>query len=247
MEETDQFLLERYVKHGDGEAITKICRRYANLVYSTCRRVLGNDAQAADAAQETFLQLLKNADKIKGSLGAWLHLVATRRSLDLVRQNTSRRQRESAYVTDAGGAQDSSWGEATTQVDLALQEIPDPLRELMVLYFIERKSMTQIAAAQGVSQPTVSRRIAEGLELLRSRLSDRGFAMGVVPLQGMLLGTHCPAPVEVLNAVSDIAMQGTVSCGAAGTISGMGFKALSASLGVVLLVSTAWMVKEKSS
>jgi RNA polymerase sigma factor (sigma-70 family) len=101
MEESDRVLLQRLVHQGDTEAFAAIMSQYAGMVYSTGLRVLGNDAQAADVTQETFFDFLKSARHLTGSLGSWLHQVATRRAIDLIRQNASRRQREHAYATDA--------------------------------------------------------------------------------------------------------------------------------------------------
>ena len=62
--------------------------RYADMVYPTCRRILREEALAAGAVQETFFQLAKNGEKIKGSMVSWLHKVATRRGVDLIRRAT---------------------------------------------------------------------------------------------------------------------------------------------------------------
>ena len=56
MTETDTILVQRMVSQGDAEAFSVIMRRYAGMVYGTCLRVLGNDAQAADVVQETIFQ-----------------------------------------------------------------------------------------------------------------------------------------------------------------------------------------------
>ena len=198
-------LVHRFVRNEDGEAFSILMHRYADMVYSTCRRVLGDDGQASDAVQETFFDFLKNADRVTGSLGSWLHRVATRRAVDLIRSNASRRHREQRYALDSE-CRNSTWAEVETQVDEAMEALPDSLREVLVLHFLERKSMTQIAAAKGLSQPTISRRIAEGLEELRRRLGGRGVPLGVVPLQGILLHTAQAAPENLLRALGKIGL-----------------------------------------
>src|SRR5437868_14749364 len=116
--ESDKALVRRFVRHRDGEAFSALMDRYADMVYTTSWRVLGDETLAADAVQETFFHLVKNADRITGSLGSWLHRVATRRSVDLIRQNVSRRNREETYAIEAS-ASENSWTEVEPDVDEA--------------------------------------------------------------------------------------------------------------------------------
>ena len=79
-------LLQRFIRHNDGRAFAELTRRYGDMVYAVCLRILGDHARAADATQETFLQLLRSAKAVTGSLGAWLHRVALTKSIDLARR-----------------------------------------------------------------------------------------------------------------------------------------------------------------
>src|SRR5579875_930684 len=73
----------------DESAMEEIFRRYSGPVYSVALRVLHDAGQAEDVLQEVFLQLWRNPSafvKDRGSLGAWLVVVARNRSIDLVRR-----------------------------------------------------------------------------------------------------------------------------------------------------------------
>ena len=61
-------------------AFAELVARHAAMVYGTCRRVLGNAADAEEVAQECFLQLISARIRIRDSLGPWLHTVAQRRA-----------------------------------------------------------------------------------------------------------------------------------------------------------------------
>jgi RNA polymerase sigma-70 factor (ECF subfamily) len=204
-EESDGALVRRFAHERDGEAFSIIMGRYADMVYSPCRRILGNEAQAADTVQETFFQLVKNADRIRGSLGGWLHRVATRRAIDLVRQNASRRNREQAYALEAD-CQGSTWAELEPVVDAALEELPDDLREILLDHLLQGKSTIQIAAARGVSQPTISRRMTEALEQLRHKMRDRGILAGLVPLQTVLRHSNHAAAEALTSGLGKVAL-----------------------------------------
>jgi RNA polymerase sigma factor (sigma-70 family) len=203
--DSDRALVRRFARHHDGEAFSILMNRYADMVYTTCWRMLGNEALAADAMQETFFHLVKNADRITGSLGSWLHKVATRRSVDFIRQNVARRNREESYALD-GDSRENSWSEVHPVVDEALEELPEDLREVLLLHFMQGCSTIQIAAEKGVSQPTISRRLAEGLTLLRTSLRKRGIHAGVVPLQAVLLHSNYVAPEVVRASLGKIAL-----------------------------------------
>ena len=96
MLKSEAILLQRFLKNKDSQAFSQIVKRYEGLVYSASLRVLNNQAKAADATQDTFLQLLRHANKITGSLAGWLHRVATRKAVDIARKDsrTSKSQTE---------------------------------------------------------------------------------------------------------------------------------------------------------
>ena len=108
MAESESALLQRFVGTGDTEAFAQIVRRYAGLVYGTCLRILADADRAADATQETFFQLMKKAGEVRGSLGGWLHRVATGKAVDLIRSDSARRQWEQAYLDDKSN-HDQTW------------------------------------------------------------------------------------------------------------------------------------------
>lgn len=205
MEATDNLLMQRFLGRGDSEALATIMDRYADMVYSTCRRVLGDESQAADVVQETFFQFVKHAHRITGSLGSWLHQVATHRAVDLVRQNASRRRREEAYAAGVSREPDT-WETVEPQVDEALEDMPHELREVLVRHYLQRQSMTEIAADNGVSQSTISRRIAAGLELLREKLRARDVVLGASVLGAMLAASAQAAPAPVLHGLGKVVL-----------------------------------------
>ena len=64
-------------------------------------------------------------------MGGWLHRVATRRAVDLVRRDSARRQRERAFAADAVWETDV-WAEVSPLVDEAMNEIEPDQRELLL-------------------------------------------------------------------------------------------------------------------
>jgi RNA polymerase sigma-70 factor (ECF subfamily) len=160
-------------------------RRYVQLVYSTSWRVLKDEADARDVTQETFFELTRRAGRISGSLGCWLHRVATQKSTDLIRRRVHRRRREEVYARTRPAAV-RSWQDLSGHVDQALERLDESTRSLLLDHFIVGETTSRIAQEQGISQATVSRRISAGLEQLRGVLRREGLLVATATLGTML-------------------------------------------------------------
>ena len=203
--ESERILLNRLISDRDPDAFSIIMHRFIGLVYGTCRRVLRNETLAQDAAQETFLDLMKHSHSVRGSLGCWLHQVAFRRAVDLLRQNDARRKREESYATTALNYS-SPWSEIEPLVDEVLAELPDEQRSIVTRHFLEGQTMMQIASVMGISQPSVSRRITAALETMRLKLRSRGVLIGLFTLAKIMPNALEAAPTTLLKTCGKIAL-----------------------------------------
>ena len=231
MLESENILLRRFVAAGDAEAFSEIVRRHAGLVYGACIRVLEDNDKAADAVQDTFLQLLHNADRITGSVPNWLHRVATRRAIDAIRRDSARRRREKQYAVDKP-QEVASWQELSRHIDEGLDQLDDQTREILIEHFFQGRTTTDIADGHGLSQATISRRIESGVAMLRQGLRKRGIIVAVASLAS-LLGENAveAAPSLVIKELGKIALVGGKAAAAgagiktAGVLAGIGVKA----------------------
>ena len=75
----DSVLLRRFAETGDDSCFSQLLLRHRRLVWGVCSRVLSNPADIEDAFQITWLSLLKNAERVRGTdCGPWLYRVAMR-------------------------------------------------------------------------------------------------------------------------------------------------------------------------
>ena len=223
MAETEAGLLRRFTGSGDAEAFAEIIRRHAGLVYGAALRILADVDRASDVAQETFLQLTKDAGSVTGSLPGWLHRVATHKAIDQMRREASRRHREKEYVAREERPREvAEWKEISPYVDIGLRELAPEFRDVLILHFLEGRTTREIAAAQNTSQATVSRRIGSGVEQLRAKLRRRGVLVAIGALSA-LLGDNAvqAAPLPLLTELGKMAMVGGAAAGTAGAGSGL--------------------------
>ncbi len=174
---TDSEALMRYVQRRDPDAFRVMVERYQRLVYATCARRLRDPADAEDACQETFLKLARKAGQVRSNVAAWLHRAATTTCLDMIRADARRRRHELRSARPATSAQgDLDAQTLTAHVDEALGELDEATRQLLIERFLMDQKQNELAAARGLSEATVSRRVQGGLERLRGILKDKGVA-----------------------------------------------------------------------
>src|ERR1700732_1816372 len=102
MEQTEAAAIDR-AKAGDGEAFRVLVDRHSRSVFRLAFRMTGNEQDAEDLVQETFLRAYRQIARFEGRAGlsTWLYRIAANCSLDLIRAR-KRRQEQQAPV-DAEG------------------------------------------------------------------------------------------------------------------------------------------------
>lgn len=228
MAETEAVLLRRFARTGDAEAFAEIIGRHAGLVYGAALRILADVDRAADVAQETFLQLMRDAEKVTGSLPGWLHRVATHKAIDQMRRDASRQHREAQYSAKQP-REATEWRHLSRYVDEGLNELDTETRDILVTHFLQGRTTRQIAIVHGISQATVSRRIDAGVMTLRGILRRRGIIVAGGALVA-LLGENAvqAAPAALTAELGKMALLGgpAVAASAAGTTGASGAQAV---------------------
>src|SRR5581483_6458615 len=166
----DQELLRRFIHHKDEAAFAAIVRRHGPLVRDACRRLLGQDSDADDAFQATFLVLLRKAHAIRKrqSLGSWLYGVAFRIAAQAKRERARRergdRVTKERCADDPG--KEAAWRELCALLDAEVYRLSEAYRSPVVLCHL-----------QGLTLRTLERRLERARELLRQRLTRRGVTL----------------------------------------------------------------------
>lgn len=248
MSATDSVLLERWQRRGDADAFAEIVQRYSGMVHASCRRVLGDAALAEDVAQECFIELMRSRARVRASLGAWLHTMATRRCLDRIKGDARRRRREGHFVgarpeaTQANAEMD----EILTVLDEAIEALPGTYRAVVVARFLEGETHTAIAKRLGITEGTVRYRVNQGVDRLRQHLKRQGIAASLAGLAAALETTADAAqPAFVARLCKMAVASGPPAAGAMLFSAGWLAKSAVAVLAVAAIGAGAWVYRQQ--
>jgi RNA polymerase sigma-70 factor (ECF subfamily) len=174
----DTQLMKR-VAGGDLDAIAELYDRHAGRVFGLANRILRNSSDAEDVVQEVFSQAWRTAVSYRadrGSVTAWLLVIARTRALDRMRARRAPEQGigDAAYLAvasnDRPAADELIAREQALQVRNALLELPEEQRCALELAYFEGLSQSEIAATLQTPLGTVKTRIRTALATLRRSL-----------------------------------------------------------------------------
>ncbi len=207
----DGQLLEWFRTCDDGrgaEAFRVLVERYGAIVMGVCRGVLGDENEADDAFQATFLVLVRKAGSIRNrqSIGPWLHGVALRVARRARARTNRRLGIEKRLDDEACATLTIARAEPDERIEVVHEEIdqlPEKLRSPLVLCHLEELTYEQAAQRLGINEPTLRGRLHRGRQRLGARLRARGSSVETV----LPLGT--PA-ARLLAPVSQALVEETV-------------------------------------
>jgi RNA polymerase sigma factor (sigma-70 family) len=200
--ETDGQLLERFTAGREEAAFAALLRRHGAMVLGVSRRVLGQEQDAEDVLQATFLLLAQKAGSIRRAeaVSGWLHAVALRLALKARGQKKMRQDRE----TQAAGprppepARDVAWRELLAVLDEEVQRLPPKYRGPLVLCYLEGKTQEEAGCQLGCPLGTVRSRLARARQRLRDRLTRRGLTLSAGTLATVLAANGAEGALPAL-------------------------------------------------
>lgn len=169
---------------------TTFMRNYQDMVYSTAVRLVANEAQAEDIAQEVFIKAHEHWESLQGSptAGGWLKTVATNMSInhiqrykkrwsffsDLVHRSDEGEEREVEFAAPDTFFDSMDATERRARLEAALEQLPDHQRLPLVLFHFEEMPYEDIAKKLKISLSKVKTDILRGREALAKILVRRG-------------------------------------------------------------------------
>jgi RNA polymerase sigma factor (sigma-70 family) len=222
-------------------ATTRDARAWEALLYHSgedilriSRRILGDAALAEDACQETLLQIRAHAGVFKApadpkeaqqAARVWVMRIATNISLRMGRGRIRSQKREElgakqALKMDVNCPESKSLrGEQAEILKREVADLPETLREPILLRFYAEMDYPELGRALDCSPDAAKKRVQRGLERLRVRLALLGLALTFGDLSTQLFGN---ASAHAAEAGGAIGAAGVAGAAAAGTAAGAG-------------------------
>lgn len=160
-------------RRGDREAQRNLFEQTSDRVYRLLLRMTGNQDDAFDLAQETYVKGLSQIEKFDGrsSIGTWLHRIAVNEALQFLRRRKILRLK----LQEAVPSQDDGVYEAetmTVRLDIraALAEVEPSDRAILLLRYQDALDYRAIAEVVGCAEGTVASRLSRARDRLRDIL-----------------------------------------------------------------------------
>ena len=171
----------------DAETFEAFVRRYQDMVFATAVRLLGNPADAEDAAQTVFLRAFERYAQLAGNpaAGGWLKTTARNVCLNHLSRYRSRWRFFSEMDADRGGdrfedglesrvsrAIEDEHTDRLERIEREIHRLPDAQRVPLVLFHFEEMGYDEIARTLGVSVGKVKTDIHRGRQALRRLVAE---------------------------------------------------------------------------
>lgn len=168
------------LQEGDELAFRYVMDRYFAIITGFTKSILSNDAAAEDIAEETFIKLWQHHTQVSTfqSIKAFLYITAKNACLNQLRLERNEEKRHIHYT--AGLEQEISLidneiirAEVKAEIYKAVEQLPEKMRQVFRLGFIEGMPNREVARLLGVSANTVKAQKSRSLELLKEKLRGK--------------------------------------------------------------------------
>jgi RNA polymerase sigma-70 factor (ECF subfamily) len=175
------------LRNGDRAEFVKLVDAYSAPIYRLGLRMLGNEQDAEDVLQNTFISALTHLSGFEGrsSVLTWLYRIAVNESLMILRRGKPEVNIDDVDSSDendvARPTQFVDWGalpedellstEGKQALDNAIQNLPENLRMVFLLRDIQDLSIKETADALNLSEANVKVRLLRARLMLREQLS----------------------------------------------------------------------------
>jgi len=175
----DADLIRRMADEDDVDAFAILFERHRVSVYRAALALTGDPGASEEVVMDTFRRAYIHRHRLRTDVSPlpWLHRVA----LNLCYSRLGRRRLPSEPVTDlvaerladgsAGPAANAEWAELREIVREGINKLSDKHRAVVILYYLEGRSLQETADALGLPLGTVKSRLHHALRDLRGRLS----------------------------------------------------------------------------
>lgn len=185
----DETALIQSARKGDLDSFNSLVLVYQHQVYNLAQRIMGDEALAADATQDTFISAYKNLKSFRGgSFKSWLLRIVTNACYDELRRKKRRPSVSLDELTDdrdneiefdvpsgeEGPETIAQRHELADLIQIGITTLPEDQRITLVLSDVQGLSYEEIADMTNANLGTVKSRLSRGRAKLREYLQAHG-------------------------------------------------------------------------
>lgn len=162
------FLLIHQMKNGDDQAINSFVKKYYPAILRYCRLHTKDLGYAEDLTQETFARFFRTLHQYQhyGKAANYLYVIAS----NLCKDSNKRKEEMRLEELPEQVSEEMAQVDLRISVHMALQKLPQELRDVTVLYFFQEVNQREIAKILQIGLPLVKYRIKRAKELLSGYL-----------------------------------------------------------------------------
>lgn len=174
VEHDDESKLIESSRRGDTEAFEALVERHQRMIHALTFRMSGSEADAADLAQDAFVQAWRRLDAFRGEakFSSWLYRIAVNLCLNwrssAVRESNARERWATEFAPEHGLPDEAR----SHRVQEALMRLPGRQRAAVVLTTYDGLNHAEAARVLGCSETTVSWRVFAARAKLKRWLRD---------------------------------------------------------------------------
>jgi RNA polymerase sigma-70 factor (ECF subfamily) len=181
----DEQVVEQ-VRAGQAALFEVLMRRHNQRIYRVARAILGNDTEAEDVMQETYVRAYAHLDQFenRAKFSTWLTRIAVHEALRRARQAgrlesldgeaDSEEAMKREPVSTTRSAEEQLFGhQMKALLEASIDKLPPAYRSVFVMREIEELSTAETAEALGVTEEVVKTRLHRARAMLQTDLYSR--------------------------------------------------------------------------
>lgn len=166
-------------RKGDHSAFEALVRSVQRPVYGLCLRLLSSEAEAAEVAQEAFLRAYQNLHKYDESrpFDLWVLAITRNLCLDILRRRQRMHTEDVEDIKEQlpSGEKTLEEGAIAKEERLSLEQamstLPADDREVLALYYVQKRTTKEIAQIMKVAPGTIMARLFRAREKIRKQMT----------------------------------------------------------------------------
>jgi RNA polymerase sigma-70 factor (ECF subfamily) len=168
-------------RNGDTEAFRRIVENHQQYAYAIAYRFLGNEADAEDVVQESFINVWMHLDKYdpRKKFTTWLYRIVANRCLDFIKSRNRRRETFSTDPERLDSGQPAEDPEKINDdrerlgmVNALVCELPEKQRMVFILRDLQDLNMDETSEILKMSQASVKSNLCHARKFIREKIEQ---------------------------------------------------------------------------